>query len=210
MRWAGCLAAAAGLACSPAPPPARGVVLVTIDTLRADHLGCYGYARNTSPSLDALAERATVYTRAMASSPWTLPTHASLFTGLAPFEHGARTFLDASGRSLANPLDSAHLTLAEALRAEGFATAAFVANTGYLHPRHQLDRGFEVYEVRDESAMSMLPRIFEWLDEKAGGAFFLFVNFMDAHRPYNTTPRPEALPPPPDRDGSWFVRQTQA
>lgn len=75
-----------------APRRARNVVLVTIDTLRADHLGCYGYDRPTSPRLDALAASATLYTRAMASSPWTVPSHASLFTGLDPLEHGAHSF----------------------------------------------------------------------------------------------------------------------
>jgi arylsulfatase A-like enzyme len=86
------------LACGGAGPPpgSPNVVVISLDTLRADHLGCYGYARQTSPSIDAFAASATRYTVALSSAPWTLPSHASLFTGKDPFEHGAHTFPDAT------------------------------------------------------------------------------------------------------------------
>ena len=101
-----------------------------IDTLRADHVGAYGYARPTSPRFDALAETATLYTRATASAPWTLPSHASMFTGLDPFEHGAHSYLTHRPGRNAYPLDSTHPTLAGELQAAGFATGALTANIG--------------------------------------------------------------------------------
>jgi arylsulfatase A-like enzyme len=175
--------------CSQEPPGgARHVVLVTVDTLRADHVGAYGYPRPTSPEIDAFRRGATLYSRAQSASPWTLPTHASLFTGLDPFEHGAHTERDESGRALARPLAPAHVTLAEALRDEGFRTGAFVANSGYLDARMGLDQGFETYEVQREPGVEKNARIAEWLDADSGQPFFLFVNYMDAHRPYNTAP----------------------
>lgn len=184
-----CAAACAlwlGCGCDAPRPRARNLVLVTIDTLRADHLGAYGYLRPTSPQIDAFRERATLYTRAQASAPWTLPTHASLFTGLDPFEHGAHAVRDASGRAIARPLAAEFVTLAEALRDAGFRTGAFVANTGYLNRRMGLDQGFESYEVLRETGLEKNERIADWLDEGRGEPFFLFVNYMDAHRPYNT------------------------
>jgi len=92
------------------------VVLLSLDTVRADHLGCYGYARPTSPRLDAFAAGATRYSRSLASASWTLPTHASLFTGRYAFEHGAHGLRSTEPTRSLRPLDPAAVTLAEALR----------------------------------------------------------------------------------------------
>jgi arylsulfatase A-like enzyme len=119
-------------------------VLISVDTLAAEHLSAYGYEKLTSPRLDDFASRASLYRRAYATAPWTLPTHASLFTGKYPFEHGARTFRQPATRS---PLAEHHLTLAEALQALGFRTAAFVSNNAYLTEEFQLNQGFETYVV---------------------------------------------------------------
>lgn len=188
--------------CKAHPGDARSVVLVTIDTLRADHLGIYGYDRPTSPNLDRLAAGATLYTRAMASSPWTVPSHASVFTGLDPSEHGAVSTLDADDVFNHRRLADAHTTLAEAFAAVGFVTAAFVANEAFLTSRTGLDQGFMVFQSRRKTGEELNQDVFEWLGTNADRPFFLFVNYMDNHRPYNTVDRPELADPPYDRDRS--------
>ncbi len=80
--------------CAPADiTTSPNVILITLDSLTASHLGCYGYARETSPNIDAFASQATLYRRAYSTAPWTLPTHASIMTGRYPFEHGANNFI---------------------------------------------------------------------------------------------------------------------
>jgi arylsulfatase A-like enzyme len=186
-------------ACAPreAPP---SVVLISLDTLRADHLGCYGYGRDTSPRIDAFAATATLYRRAMASAPWTVPSHASMFTGLDPFEHGAHTCKADSGEECIYPLHEEQRTLAEALREAGYRTAAFIANDAYLDRRFQLDQGFEVYETRSVRGSVLNEWALGWLREQRERPFFLFLNYMDTHRVYNTAPRPGQIDPPATRD----------
>jgi hypothetical protein len=104
-------------------PRRPNVVLLSLDTVRADHLGCYGYARKTSPRLDAFAAGATRYQRSLASASWTLPTHASLFTGRYAFEHGAHGLRSTDPARSLRPLDPAAVTLAEVFRDHGYATA---------------------------------------------------------------------------------------
>lgn len=182
------------LACSPAPEPAApaadppSLVLLVVDTLRADRLGVYGYPRDTSPRIDAFAREARIYRRAVASSPWTLPSHASLFTGKPPFAHGAHGFLVNEPVENSRPLRLEETTLAEVLATAGYETAAFVANSGYLARHWQLDQGFASYVV-DRRPGSELNRrhVLPWLEERTSPSpFFLFVNYMDAHRPYQT------------------------
>lgn len=138
----------------PAPPPGGSqgarprpnIVLVVIDTVRADHLSVYGYERETTPWLKALASEATLYKRAMAPANFTLPSHASLFTGLYPRSHGAICF---PPRSLnRQPLDGRFETLAEILRREGYRTFAAVANAVFLRRDYGLTQGFELFDVR--------------------------------------------------------------
>jgi len=203
------LALGAGTGCSrPAATPPN-VLLVTLDTVRADHLSAYGYPVATSPRLQALARQATLYRQARATSPWTIPTHASLFTGKFPFEHGAISFkVDRPDARNAYPLPYEHLTLAEALRDSGYQTAAFVANGGYLAPRWQINQGFQGYLTRQVWAAELNKPIRRWLRRDAREPFFLFVNYMDAHRPYNSVPRPGLLPravTPPD-DGRLLTQ----
>ncbi len=125
------------------PPRPRPVILVVMDSVRADHLSLYGYRRKTSPNLELLASHATVYRHAVAPSNWTLPSHASLLTGLYPTRHGAH-YVDElpAGR----PLSSHVQTLAELLRNRGFRTAAVVANYGYLSASFGLAQGFQHYQ----------------------------------------------------------------
>ena len=113
------------------------IVFVSIDSLRADHLGCYGYDKDTSPFLDSLAARGLRFENAVSTTSWTLPSHASMFTGLLGATHG----LVDNGLSLSED----HITLAELLKSSGYHTAGFFGGP-YLHPTFGLGQGFEVYE----------------------------------------------------------------
>lgn len=129
------------------PVPSRtapNVLLITLDTVRADHLSLYGYARDTTPFLRSFARTATVYTRALAPSNMTLSTHASLLTGLPASQHGAH-FVgdDDEGR----PLPRRFPTLAENFRRRGYAVSAIAANWAYFSPEFGLDRGFSYYSA---------------------------------------------------------------
>ncbi|MCK4773715.1 MAG: sulfatase, partial [Candidatus Krumholzibacteria bacterium] len=177
-----------------AAPP--NVVIITLDTVRADHLGCYGYPVNTTPRLDALAICSTLYRRVVASSPWTVPTHASFFTGKFAFEHGAHGFKVDTPVNNVNPLPTGQLTLAEVFWDEGYTTGAFVANDAFLGPRWQLNQGFETYHVERIRCSELNKKVFAWLDIASKKPFFMFVNYMDAHRPYNARPVPGLLPRP--------------
>lgn len=166
------------------------VLLVVLDTVRADHLGCYGGPRIT-PTLDALAAAATRYERCTASSPWTVPSHASLFTGLDPHTHGAQSFEVDSFEGLDNvyTLTEDKVTLAELLRDEGWATGGVVANAAYLKPAFGLNQGFDDWSVARVRAPRLNREALAWIDARAPGEpWFLFLNYMDAHRPYNVEP----------------------
>jgi arylsulfatase A-like enzyme len=123
-------------------PPSPNVVLITMDTARADHVSVYGYARDTTPNLRQFARRATVYSRAFATSDFTLPTHASIFTGLYPAFHGAGLVATGPRSVTALPLGPGPPTVAGMLAARGYGTAAVVANYAYLAPWTGLLRGF--------------------------------------------------------------------
>jgi arylsulfatase A-like enzyme len=168
---------------APGPPLERpSIVLVSIDTLRADHLGLYGYRRRTSPTLDRLAAESIVFDRAFATAPWTLPSHASLLTGLYPEEHGA-------GRvEPTDPLPAGVPTLAETLRDAGYRTLAFTAG-GVVSRRSGLDRGFEVWREHTRANLrSVLPSVFDELGTNAERPFFLFLHTYDVHGPYEQPP----------------------
>ena len=134
----------------------RNVILISLDTLRADHLGTYGYTRNTSPNLDRLAENGLVFEQAMSASHWTLPSHAAMLTGKDPVALGV---LDS-----ADTLSSRFETLAEEFDAAGWHTAAFVGNSpnSYIGARRGFDQGFDLCEH--------LPVPHRGLDAPAAGA----------------------------------------
>ena len=118
-------------------PGSPNVLMIVLDTVRADHLSPYGYHRDTSPNLTRLAARGVRFEQARSTAPWTLPSHASMFTGRWPHELSART---------GHPLDATYPTLAEVLSRKGYAAAAFVANTHNGNGWYGLDRGFARYE----------------------------------------------------------------
>ena len=126
-----------------APPDPPDIVLVIVDTLRADHLGFAGHSRATSPNMDALAASGATFTRAYSQSGWTLASVSSLLTGLLPHEHLA--VRDSVERDRYGVLSPDTVTLAEALRTAGYATGA-VVNNAFLAPVFQLNQGFDTYD----------------------------------------------------------------
>lgn len=170
----------------PAPP---NILLITLDTTRADRIGAYGYTDAATPRLDALAREGVLFERAIAAAPITLPAHASLMTGTYPFVHGVRNNGDFS-------LGDTVPTLATTLRARGYRTAAFVSAT-VLDRRYGLARGFDHYDDAmalerrgDQSAAAAIA----WLNAGASSPtpFLVWLHLFDAHDPYE--------PPPPYRD----------
>jgi arylsulfatase A-like enzyme len=192
---------------APVAGPHNNVVVIMLDTVRADHLSCYGYARPTTPHLDALARQGVLFEHAVAPTSWTLPALASVLTGLLPHQHGA----DWHAAMASEPL-----SLAEILKARGYETAAFNANQDFGLAGWGLDQGFEVYadahgwlrhnlavtfagqslyqmlfqefvsfnEFDHLNAAQINRQIFAWLAHISDRPYFLFINYMDAHRPY--------------------------
>ncbi len=169
--------------------PQRGVILISIDTLRADMLGAYGYARPTSPVLDALAQQGVLFEKALSTSPWTLPAHASMLTGLYPAHHGAIH----EHRGLAQGMP----TLAEVFHDAGYRTGA-VVNSLYLSERFGFRRGFEDFEYIEETEGTREPaptfeRALDWLEKGDERPFFLFIHDYHVHSHYRSLPEFEAL-----------------
>jgi len=192
LRRVGVLAAIALMvsACSEAPYPVRNVILISIDTLRADHLGSHGHDRPTSPNLDAFAAAGIVFEDASATSPWTLPSHASLLTGRYPTGHGVWTEDHRLGDDVP--------VLAAVMSESGFDTAAIV-NTLFLGPRFGIARGFAHFDViesdqsRQGAAKRITDRAIERLDGRRDERNFLFVHYYDVHSDYLSLPRYEQL-----------------
>ena len=175
-----------------APGSAKGlnVLLVTLDTTRADRLGCYGHATASTPTLDALAARGLRFTQATSGVPVTLPSHATIFTGFDPPRHGVRNNSEYR-------LAGAHETLAERLRAAGYDTAAFVS-AFVLDARFGLDQGFALYDDRVEAAQGaafaqgnnerradeVTDAALAWLRRERRAPFFAWVHYYDPHATY--------------------------
>jgi arylsulfatase A-like enzyme/Tfp pilus assembly protein PilF len=180
-------------AAPPAPAPRdANVLLITLDTTRADHLSCYGPHGAKTPHLDGLAARGVRFAQATAQVPLTLPSHACIMTGAYPPVHGLR---DMGGFIL----DQSHPTIASLAQSAGFATAAFVGSRAVA--RHfGLSHGFDIYDddMGAQTEEGKLPGIFperragvvtnralEWLKQNAGKKFFLWVHYYDPHEPYD-------------------------
>jgi arylsulfatase A-like enzyme len=178
------------LGCGPEPPP--NVVVIAIDTLRADRLGSYGYARPTSPRLDALARDGVVFEQAIAQSPWTLPSFASILTGTLPQRHGA-----GQGKHCVvapcGALSPEHRLLSEHFAAAGYRTASFVSNH-FAGAAVGLGRGFERAETWRTGAPAVAAAV-AWLESVREQPLFLFVVVIEPHAPFG----------PPDPAGPDFV-----
>jgi arylsulfatase A-like enzyme len=175
--------------------PLPNLVLVVIDTLRADHLGAYGYERPTSPRIDQLAERALVFTRALAPASWTRPSVGSLFTGLHPSEHGAVSFAGSLARDVP--------TLAEGLRTAGYATIGVSGNFVHVNEGSGFARGFDHFvaprrpaseaealwteaksPVRPLRGDEINDTVLQLLAAREDRPIFLYVHYMEPHSPY--------------------------
>ena len=169
----------------PEPAPRPNVVLVSLDTLRPDHLGCYGYERDTSPRIDALAAESSLFTRASCQAPWTLPSHMSLFTSMMPSRNRVE---DINQRLPEGPV-----TLAQALRQAGYQTAGLV-NDAQMKAHWGFDRGFDTWRefavnTPAGNCENITDQALEWLKDSPSKPFFLFLHYYDPHDPYDPPPR---------------------
>jgi arylsulfatase A-like enzyme len=193
--------------------PRPNIIFIVADTVRADHLSCYGYSRRTTPAIDRIASRGTLFENAYAPTSWTLASLASILTGLLPHQHGADWMI---------PLNNTPWTLARVLSSEGYETAGFSSNPFYGLGAWGLSRGFGIYiddsyslrhnlaatfvgqsvleflydrlvrynQFAQRSAADVNQDILRWWRHRPSDRpFFVFINYMDAHRPY--------LPPSP-------------
>ena len=213
------------------------VLLVTWDTTRADHLSCYGYEKETSPKLDRLAADGMLYERCYAVTSWTLPAHASLFTGKFPSAHGAQYDPDgplkltqgiqgnpAWSAYSARPLSDKEITLAQVLKENGYATGAVIAGP-WMKRVFGLDVGFDEYddqnfvmlqgsELNGRPAEDVTRAAIDFVDRHEDEPFFLFLNYYDPHGPL--TPRPAFLkrfwkgPPPQQMTAEFQLAQYDA
>lgn len=157
----------------PGRPP---VILISLDTVRADRTGLYGYERPTTPALDAFAADAVTFGAAIAASPWTLPSHASILTSLHPHNHGSVM--------PTRRLRESAVSLAEVLLDRGYETAAFTGS-GYVSTKFGLAQGFETFvEMRHRETGAIVERALEWLDARSDRPFFLFLHTYEPHSPY--------------------------
>ncbi|MBI5433970.1 MAG: sulfatase [Planctomycetes bacterium] len=161
-------------------PADTNLLFVSLDTTRADRLSCYGHSRPTTPNLDRLAAEGHRFVNAYTPMPTTLPSHASMFTSLHPLELGVLRNLQV--------VPSEANTLAERLKAAGFATGAFVGAVP-LDAQFGLNQGFDVYQGPrkrpERRAAPVRKEAAKWLAEHASERFFCFVHFYDAHAPYD-------------------------
>lgn len=197
------------------------VLLISVDMLRPDHLGSYGYDRATSPNIDRLARDGALFENAVSSAPWTLPAHAALMTGLVDSVHGC---LDTNRRLVED-----RTTLAERLKSVGYATVGFFSGP-YLHPVFGLSQGFDRYidctsypqlnrktlrrtgtvegpaiwdaSARDVTSPRVTKAVRDWFEENPQAKpFFMFVHLWDVHYDF-IPPKPYALKFDPNYDGS--------
>lgn len=173
-------------------PPLQAIVLISIDTLRADHLGFYGHSRPTSPVLDALALESVVFEDASATSPWTLPSHASMLTGFYPLAHGVMTSDEKLPRRIP--------TVAALLAAGGFETAAVVNSTWLKRDNFELTRDFAEYlfvpnadEGRRAPSTWVTDQAIDWLRNLGSRRRFVFMHYVDVHSDYASLPAYEKL-----------------
>ncbi len=176
---------------TPAGPPIT--ILVTLDTTRADHIGAYGYAAAKTPHLDRIASEGALFTDVSATAPTTLPSHASILTGLFPPSHGAR---NNGNHSLPEEVES----MAEVFSRAGYATGAFLA-AEVLAARYGLNQGFDHYDddflrdvtsfgdgYRERSARTIVERAKAWISRSPQRPVFAWLHFFDPHFPYNPSP----------------------
>ena len=183
------------------PAAKPNLLVITIDTLRADHLGCYGYKKHTSPAIDALAKESVLFEHAYSSVPLTLPSHATMFSGQYPEKHGLR--------------DNGHFVwkggplVAELLRQNGYKTAAFVSGTP-LAFGFGLNRGFQIYDDDftggERRADQTTNRALQWL-KGATGPYLLWIHYYDPHAEYEPPKDVQKFADPYDGEIAFVDRE---
>jgi choline-sulfatase len=184
------------------PAPQTPVILISVDTLRADHLSAYGYRKLQTPNIDSYAQQGTIFTEVSSQIPLTLPSHTSLFTSTYPFKNGIE--------ENAELVPAGTVTLASILRSHGYKTAAFVGSD-LLDRRFGLDQGFDEYDspfnapsggasnpysagVRRDGAL-VLRAARSWLNNHTDQPVFVFIHLFDLHTPYKLQPRTDSSEP---------------
>jgi arylsulfatase A-like enzyme len=197
------LVSAAATAQTPQTRAGTPVILISIDTLRADHLSCFGYKKLQTPNIDAWAQGGTLFTQISSQAPMTLPSHVSLFTSTYPFANGIR--------ENAQTLPAGTATLATILEEHGYKTAAFIGGY-FLERRFGLAQGFETYDSPFDNrpvkgaldlkrpAAQVIDSAERWLDKNSGHPFFLFVHLFDLHEPYDPPAAYRACAPQSEYD----------
>jgi arylsulfatase A-like enzyme/predicted Zn-dependent protease len=176
-------------------PKVRNILLISIDTCRADHLSCYGYPRHTTPHIDQLAAEGILFEKVVTPVPMTLPAHSSMLCGTNPPYHGVHTNLEYH-------LGPSNVTLPELLREQGMVTGAIISSF-VLDARFGLNQGFDSYDdqfdethsvghINERKGGEATTKALAWLDEHENAPFFLFLHYFDPHDPYQ--------PPPPFDD----------
>ncbi|MHC5184089.1 MAG: sulfatase-like hydrolase/transferase, partial [Planctomycetota bacterium] len=164
------------------PQQPQNIVLISMDTTRSDFLSCYGYPRQTTPNIDALASEGFLFSNTISPQPFTLPAHCSMLTGTVPPYHGV---LDNRDYKLGDEND----VLSEILKTRGFTTAGFVSSF-VLDSQFGLNQGFDVYDDPFDTAQvshegaerrgdETTDRAIQWLDEKRGRKNFVFLHYFD-------------------------------
>jgi arylsulfatase A-like enzyme len=163
----------------------NNIILISLDTLRADHLGCYGYTRETSPAIDALAEDSALFLNTYSSSPWTLPSHVSLLTSLNGLKHMVH-YED-------EKMDSSLVTLADLMRQEGLYCSAFTGG-GFVNAAFGFSKGFDSYGQssqgihQKDGAEWICGSVLNWIDDHKDRNFFLFIHTYQPHNPFSSPP----------------------
>lgn len=186
------LAAAAAIllataACGGGPKAAvtrpKGILVLLVDCLRADHLAAYGSKLGATPNLDRLASEALVFDRASSVASWTRPSVPSLWTGLYPSEHGLTDLIQNGKGTRGGVLSDDAVTIGEAMQAAGFRTA-MVGNQFQLSPRFGMAQGFDLYQNNIKSAHNIHENFLGWLDEAPDRPFFAYLHYLEIHWPY--------------------------
>ncbi len=186
------------------------LLVVVVDTLRSDHVGCYGYERKTTPVIDTLAEDGIVFEESISQAAFTLPSMATLFTSLNPMRHNVRKHPDEQGGT--DGLDPDVETLPKALKTAGYRTGAVVSNALFRKRfRSGFRTGFDFFNVglRRRDAGSTTDVAIRWLDENSGPdkPFFLWVHYIDPHWPYNAPPESQKPFHHEDKGEFWSLLQ---
>ena len=182
----------APVVCYKRRPSEFNIILISYDTLRADHLGCYGYARDTSPNIDAFSKESVLFTQAISPSPWTCPSHYSIFTSLNP--RTVESWERPKKYTISNRFKSieSRETLANILRENGYCTVAFT-NGGHMSSSFGFGHGFDFYwetlgakpvENGEKDTAQIFGEAYRWLEGNSGIRFFMFLHTYECHEPF--------------------------